>query len=261
MAKRGQNEIVKLVAVLEKGDKDKREITIDDIISNPISCGYLLDFCQKSVRAAIPWSCECCTSGTRSNASTPTSCDDQYCAENLNFFMAVDKFKDECSLLDFRDPESVTTCKEMADQIWADYLSLNSPNEVSLPSEDRAETMERMKKPGEFRAKLFDVAIQDAIKTLQKDTLMRFLKSPQYNEMAAKVTAVHQLLAKRALEADGVYQIDMPTRTMLTEDKVQREFSLDDILNDKIHFTEMLEYLEKSECSFCYPPCIDHDPG
>lgn len=169
--------------------------------------------------------------------------------------MAVDKFKDECGLLDFRDPESVTTCKEMADQIWADFLSLNSPNEVSLPSEDRAETMERMKAPGEHRGKLFDVAIQDAIKTLQRDTLMRFLKSPQYIEMAAKVTQVSELLAKKALEADGAYQVDAPARTTLVEDKLAKEFSLDDILNDKILFTEMLDYLEKrtfvDHCTAC----------
>lgn len=50
MAKRHQNEIAKLMLVLEKGNKDMREIAIDDIISNPISCGYLLDYCQKSVR-------------------------------------------------------------------------------------------------------------------------------------------------------------------------------------------------------------------
>lgn len=163
--------------------------------------------------------------------------------------MAVDKFKDECGLLDFRDPEAVGTCKEMADKIWADYLSLNSPNEVSLPSEDRETTMERMKKPAEFRAKLFDVAMQDAIKTLQKDTLMRFLKSQQYTEMAAKVTSVHELMVKKALEADGAYHVDVPAKTALTDDKAanSKEFSLDDILDDKILFTEMLEYLEKSE--------------
>lgn len=177
----------------------------------------------------------------------PSRCS-QYCAENLNFFMAVDKFKDECALLDFRDPESVTTCKDMADRIWQDYLSLNSPNEVSLPSEDREQTMERMKKPGEYRGKLFDVAMQDAIKTLQKDTLMRFLKSPQYTEMSAKVTSVHELMVKKAFEVDGAYQIDMPAKTSLTDDKITstKEFTLDDILNDKILFGEMLEYLEKS---------------
>lgn len=49
MAKKGGNEIETLVKVLEKGNKDKRDIVIDDIISNPISCGYLLDFCQKQV--------------------------------------------------------------------------------------------------------------------------------------------------------------------------------------------------------------------
>ena len=42
-----ENELNRLAKVI---DKDKRDISIDDIISNPISCGYLLDFCQKSVR-------------------------------------------------------------------------------------------------------------------------------------------------------------------------------------------------------------------
>lgn len=50
MAKKGSNEIATLIKVLEKGTKDKSDITIDDIISNPVSCGYLLDFCQKGVR-------------------------------------------------------------------------------------------------------------------------------------------------------------------------------------------------------------------
>ncbi|KAF1326741.1 G protein signaling regulator, partial [Globisporangium splendens] len=107
--------------------------------------------------------------------------------------------------------------------------------------------MERMKNPGEFRGKLFDVAMQDAIKTLQKDMLPRFLNSPQYNEMSAKVTQVHDLMVKKAFEVDGAYQIDMPAKTTLTDDKIAgtKEFSLDDILNDKILFSEMLEYLEK----------------
>lgn len=249
MAKKGGNEIATLIKVIEKGVKDKRDITVDDIIANPVSCGYLLDFCQKSVRIYpcvvrfLAFDC------ILTHASLPArACTMQYCAENLNFFMAVDKFKDECALLDFRDPESVTTCKEMADRIWQDYLSLNSPNEVSLPSEDREQTMERMKKPGEFRGKLFDVAMQDAIKTLQKDTLMRFLKSSQYNEMSAKVTAVYELMVKKAFEVDGAYQIEMPTKTQLTDERITstKEFSLDDILNDKILFGEMLEYLEKS---------------
>lgn len=53
MAKKGGNEIATLIKVIDKGVKDKRDITIDDIIANPVSCGYLLDFCQKSVRCLI----------------------------------------------------------------------------------------------------------------------------------------------------------------------------------------------------------------
>ncbi|KAF1795829.1 RGS domain [Phytophthora cactorum] len=204
MSKKGGNEIQTLVKVLEKGNKDKQDIVIDDIISNPISCGYLLDFCQKQDEFL-------------------TDDSSQYCAENLNFFMAVDKFKDECGLLDFRDPES-----------------------VSLPSDDREQTQERMKRPGEYRSKLFDVAMQDAIKTLQKDTLMRFLKAQQYNEMATKVEAVHELIVKKVLDSDNSYQIDMPTVTTLTDEKIAKgNFSLDEILGDKILFREMLDYLEK----------------
>jgi hypothetical protein len=162
--------------------------------------------------------------------------------------MAVDKFKDECGLLDFRDSEAVATCKEMADRIWADYLSLNAPNEVSMPSEDRNETMERMKKPAEYRAKLFDVALQDAVKTLQKDTLARFLKSPQYTEMSQKVVKVFDMMKSKAFEADGAYTVDVPAKSTLSDDKIAnaKEYPLDEILGDKILFTEMLDYLEKS---------------
>lgn len=53
MAKKGGNEIATLMKVIEKGVKDKRDITIDDIIANPVSCGYLLDFCQKGVRLRV----------------------------------------------------------------------------------------------------------------------------------------------------------------------------------------------------------------
>ncbi|RLN31740.1 hypothetical protein BBJ28_00026345, partial [Nothophytophthora sp. Chile5] len=57
----------------------------------------------------------------------------------------------------------------------------------------------------------------------------------------------HDLIVRKALEADGAYQIDMPTRTALTDDKISKggDFSLDDILGDKILFREMLDYLEK----------------
>lgn len=162
--------------------------------------------------------------------------------------MAVDKFKDECGLLDFRDPEAVTTCKDMADKIWADYLSLNSPNEVSLPSEDRNATMDRMKTPAEYRAKLFDVALQDAVKTLQKDTLGRFLKSSQYSDMTKKVLTVHDMMTRKAFEADGAYTIDIPVKSTLTDEKIMstKDYTLEEILDDKILFSEMLEYLEKS---------------
>ncbi|KAL0590293.1 hypothetical protein ABG067_001540 [Albugo candida] len=213
MSRTGKNEIESLLRVL---DEKGRDLSIDDIVQNPISCGYLLDFCQK-----------------------------QYCAENLNFFMAVDKFKDQCAILDFRDPEAAVTCKNLAETIWAEFLSTNSPSEVSLPSEDRLITMERLKFPGVYRQNLFEVAVKDAVKTLQKDTLGRFLKSPQFKDMESVFRAALEKMSTDTLE-DAAFDNDLPTKIVLTEERINSssEYSLDEILNDKILFQEMLEYLE-----------------
>ncbi|KAF4028777.1 Regulator of G protein signaling domain-containing protein [Phytophthora infestans] len=77
-------------------------------------------------------------------------------------------------------------------------------------------------------------------------TLMRFLKAQQYTEMATKVSSVHEMIVKKVLDSDNSYQIDMPTATTLTDEKIAKgNFSLDEILGDKILFREMLDYLEK----------------
>nr|CCA15124.1 cleavage induced hypothetical protein [Albugo laibachii Nc14] len=196
MSRSGKNEIESLLRVL---DEKGRDLSIDDIVQNPISCGYLLDFCQK-----------------------------QYCAENLNFFVA-----------------GGLTCKNLADRIWADFLSTNSPCEVSLPSEDRLITMERLKFPGVYRQNLFEVAVKDAVKTLQKDTLGRFLKSPQFTDMETIFRAVLERMNTGAVE-DTAFDSDLPTKIALTEARINlsSEYTLDEILDDKILFREMLEYLE-----------------
>jgi hypothetical protein len=180
--------------------------------------------------------------------------------------MAVDKYKDDCAVLDLKDPFGIATCKELADKIWADFISLNSPNEVSLPSEDREETERRMKKPEVYGVNLFDVALKDALKTLQKDTLQRFLKSPQYTEMVNKLRSILQAetlreaqttMGKTAINQTAPssssmkYEIDFPKKTNLTEEKIDslnpKDLTLDEILNDRILFTEMLNYLERSK--------------
>ncbi|OQS05142.1 cleavage induced hypothetical protein [Thraustotheca clavata] len=187
----------------------KRDITIDDVTTNPIAVGYLLDFCQKNL-----------------------------CAENLNFVMAVDKYKDRCELLDFNDEEDVKKCGAMAATIWKDYLSRNSPNEVSLPSEDRQITIERMDKITKFRGKLFDVAIQDAMKTLQKDTLNRFIKSVQFSELITRLSETPESFEE--------YVLNPPSETLIKIATIDTaEFTIDEILSDNYLFAEMHHYLQK----------------
>ncbi|EQC39123.1 hypothetical protein SDRG_03331 [Saprolegnia diclina VS20] len=187
----------------------KRDITIDDVTTNPIAVGYLLDFCQKNL-----------------------------CAENLNFVMAVDKYKDRCELLNFDDEEDVKKCGAMAATIWKDFLSRNSPNEVSLPSEDRQITIERMDKITKFKGKLFDVAIQDAMKTLQKDTLNRFIKSVQFSELITRLS--------EAPESFEEYVLTPPTDILIKVATIDSaEYTIDEILADMYLFPEMHAYLQK----------------
>jgi len=209
------SDVRKLLTIVQKAEQEKRDMTSHDAVNHPISCGYLLEFCQKS-----------------------------YCAENLNFVMAIDKYRDDCSLLDLKEPAGIRSCKEMADKIWADFLSCNSPNEVSVPYADREETERRMKSPESYGPKLFDVAIQDAMKTLQKDIVTRFVKAPQYTEMLNKLKSV---VEDTTTNASNQYEIELPMKSFLTEERINgsKEFSLEEILNDRVLYLEMSNYLSK----------------
>ncbi|KAF0757957.1 hypothetical protein AaE_004097 [Aphanomyces astaci] len=198
----------------------KRDITIDDVMNNPIAVGYLLDFCQKNL-----------------------------CAENLNFVVAVDRYKDRCEVLDFNDEEDVKTCGAMAATIWKDFLSRNSPNEVSLPSEDRQVTIERMDKITKFKGKLFDVAIQDAMKTLQRDIMNRFIKSSQFSELVSRLS--------EAADAFDPFELVPPSNITTSSTTIETaEITLDDILADAVLFEELHTYLNKSTSSCAMPACI-----
>ncbi|RHY03174.1 hypothetical protein DYB36_013345 [Aphanomyces astaci] len=198
----------------------KRDITIDDVMNNPIAVGYLLDFCQKNL-----------------------------CAENLNFVVAVDRYKDRCEVLDFNDEDDVKTCGAMAATIWKDFLSRNSPNEVSLPSEDRQVTIERMDKITKFKGKLFDVAIQDAMKTLQRDIMNRFIKSSQFSELVSRLS--------EAADAFDPFELVPPSNITTSSTTIETaEITLDDILADAVLFEELHTYLNKTIMASCHMEII-----
>lgn len=46
-------DVAKLVKLFDTAAAEKRDISALDIVSHPISCGYLLDFCQKGVSISL----------------------------------------------------------------------------------------------------------------------------------------------------------------------------------------------------------------
>lgn len=127
-------------------DKAKELVTIEEIVNSPIACGYLLRFCRE-----------------------------QFCAENLEFWIAVDQFKDKCKVLDYAEEEDLRKCGAMATAIWQEFLSQNSSADIFLPSGDRKETIDRLSQLDKYKHSVFDIALKDPVKVMRKDIRPRFI--------------------------------------------------------------------------------------
>ena len=119
--------------------------TVEDLVQNPIACGYLLDFCEKS-----------------------------FCAENLRFWVAVDQFKDRCRAMGNANVD-LKQIENWARDIFNEYLSEYSKTEVSLPSADRKITNDRLQDIAKYQSEVFDVALRDPLNTMKKDIRGRFI--------------------------------------------------------------------------------------
>lgn len=123
--------------------------------------------------------------------------------------------------------------------IWEEFLSQNSSTEVSLPSQDRKATIDRMEKVKEFKDQVFEVALQDPMKTLRKDIKPRFLNSKQFTE--------YQNREKEALSEKDV-KVKKPVASLLDFDFPDNKdsFTIEEIVNDKHLYVAMVSFLEKS---------------
>ena len=127
----------------------------------------------------------------------------------------------------------------MVATIWQKFLCQNSDTEVSLPSQDRAATIERMENLDDFRNKVFDVALKDPIKTMRKDIGPRFTSSKLFTEL---IQREEQYGSNDSLEA-----VLPPKSTILDFDfpDNRNSFTITEFVCDKYLYAAIKEYLDK----------------
>lgn len=192
-------------------------------------------------------------------------CREQYNAENLNFWIAVDRFKDKysdpkvwCSSFsdvdvqvskqpeDFENWPSATVTQEAmetsANDIVDAYLSESAAQQVMLPHVVKTRTEKRLRHLPAYGTTVFDECLIDPIKTMRRDIMPRFIRSPLYQEM----------LTVKDYQADNRELVTPhPPSSIIDylsfEDfQGSRTFSLNEIVNDKYLYSVMLKFLQRT---------------
>lgn len=216
-----------------------------ELVNDPIACGYLRAFCNT-----------------------------EFNAENLNFWMEVDKFKDlyaadgnwnlvktlkeaddefeNIDLAACRFPEGATVDQaamvDMMRSIWFEYLDDNAPQQVTCQHRHLKKTSNRMQKVGAYGTIIFDEAVVDSLKAVEKDIKPRFLKSTHYEELLQQYAQLHDplpLSCKNDVPLPSSTLLDYTNFDELTAD---RKFELHEIINDRHLCGVMREYLDKCFC-------------
>eukprot|EP01041_Mallomonas_annulata_P010736 gene10736-22430_t len=238
----------------KKDDKNKNKGMTEYILGHSISCGYLLQFCNS-----------------------------EHNAENLNFAMEIDKFKDKhqdptCWKKTWLILDAELNIKNLAKDlktkgdcldghsaewpsrnvqresisfdiqtIWDQFLSNDSSTQICLSLECLRRTQFRINNLHAYGTEVFGEALIDPIKTINRDILPRFMKSTIYRNLNVRLAHVDPLPLAATLE------VAAPANSFLDDDAFManadsHSYTLDEILNDKYLYEAFLDYLKAQFC-------------
>ena len=213
------------------------------ILQDPIQCGYLLNFSSL-----------------------------EHNAENLCFIMMVSRFRDAVcqdmsawsksyTEIDVQvHNQDVTelaanttwpskrlykpTIEKMVRSIWDEFLSDDAVTQICMPAKVAENTKRRMLLLDLYGPDVFAEALLDPLKTINRDVLPRFLASPEKVEMDKRI----EVLIKKVSDVSNI-RIPVPNDNPLLKTKEQyteeRNFTLKEVINNRILYNEFLVYLQK----------------
>lgn len=225
----------------------KKYQNFDAIILNPICLGYLLQFCT-----------------------------DEHNAENVNFLLAVDEYKDvytldraetwqsfdeidkrlqsagaldstKNSLSDAKWPSLAdkTLALDKIDKIVQKYLRNDASSQVCISEPLIKQTLKRINLLHLYGPTVFEESLREPIKTIKKDILPRFLVSDIFRNMIANVSSCEPTPPSAA-----DFKVPPPDSRLLTISSLEslnfmRRFDLDEVLNCLQLYNEFLAFLQK----------------
>lgn len=249
-------------------------MNIENLIDDPVGCGYLLRFCIR-----------------------------QFSAENLNFIIEVNRYREvfyqihsiiqvpEWNLswqeLDLKitknhfSPERLgftltqlvhelkkgdmnvkwsiydRLCEEAdkrLQKIWSTFISNDAETQICLSTEVLANTMRRISQVSVYGPEVLTEACFDPIKTLRGDILPRFKKSDLCQTLEQRRLECQQLPPASALT------VTPPSNKLSTYDEgrdmiVTRRFTLEEIVSKGLLYAEFEEFLKRRVCVenlYCY---------
>jgi hypothetical protein len=131
--------------------------------------------------------------------------------------------------------------------IWDTFLAGTKESKywICIPSTALLNTMRRIKMIHIYGKEIFMEALIDPIKTIEKDIYPRFLLSTEYQLLVASLktleisaSAINLKLSKPSFIILQRYQLKEIEKNLI-------KFSLNDLIEDQILYTEFLKYLEK----------------
>eukprot|EP01031_Cornospumella_fuschlensis_P035273 gene35273-42738_t len=131
------------------------------------------------------------------------------------------------------------------DYIWSQFLAEDAPFWICIPSRVLVNTIKRLRNVHIYGREVFAECLVDPVTTIKKDILPRFLVSEDCRNMKALLAALDPLPCANMLKLSRPTHI-IYTRYSLAEleqNKVQ--FTLDDLCDDRILYTEFMRYLEQ----------------
>jgi Regulator of G protein signaling domain len=226
----------------------RKYLTIQSLISHPICCGYLLQFCQSEYNA------ESLSLILEVDELRDTFASDQdawkYDWKDLDKQVILFEKQNGLRDIDFGDTENVPgkilregswashtdKCAAMArvESILQKYLSPDSSTQVCISEITIKRTMKRIGLLHLYGPEVFEEACLEPIKTMRKDILPRFLNSE---------------IASRMVQNVASCEPKPPPASDLKVPPPDRNFLLEEILNCLQLDNEFFFFLKKSQTS------------
>lgn len=235
----------------KRGSLDKSQVLSNSFFENPLLYGCLLSFCEAERTtedlkfvADVTRFRDIFSKDRDAWKYSWRNIDDDLDDYVINIEKGDDKFSSSWPSMKVSRSEVLKAMDKIVDT----YLIHDSPHEISIHSEVRANTLQRITHVDLYGPDVFTEATIEPLQTLQKNILPRFLKSDAYIKLNKRLHVSASLPSKEQLlvPPPSGSVVEKATPVDFPQD---REFEFEEVMKCHILYGEFLKFLHRSKCS------------